>query len=94
MTRPLILILNGDTQEQVTREMNDEEFTQYEIDRVATEARLVEQAEADAAAEAKKAARAEASYHRASCTACIRAYKRTRGDLIASLHAFEKIQKS
>jgi len=29
MTRPLITIFNVQTQEQITREMNDEEYAQY-----------------------------------------------------------------
>ena len=37
MTRPLTLIINGDTQEQVIREMNDEEYAQYLIDTKPTE---------------------------------------------------------
>jgi hypothetical protein len=33
MTRPLIGIFDVLTQEQVVREMNDEEFAQYELDK-------------------------------------------------------------
>lgn len=29
MTRPLITLFNVQTQEQITREMNDEEYAQY-----------------------------------------------------------------
>jgi hypothetical protein len=32
MTRPLIQIHNGETDEVVIREMNDEEYAQYQID--------------------------------------------------------------
>lgn len=32
MTRPLTTIFNVETQEQITREMNDEEYAQYLID--------------------------------------------------------------
>ena len=38
MTTPLITIYNADTQEKVSREMNKEEFAQYEIDLAAIEA--------------------------------------------------------
>lgn len=37
MTRPLVSILDCSTNEVVTREMNDEEFAQYEIERAAEE---------------------------------------------------------
>jgi hypothetical protein len=32
MTRPLVGIFNCETQEQIVREMNDEEYAQYLID--------------------------------------------------------------
>ncbi len=38
MSRPLIVIIDGLTQESVTREMNDVEFAQYEIDKANWEA--------------------------------------------------------
>ena len=64
MTRPLIGILDASTQEQVNREMNDAEYEQYLIDKALFEEeealRLAAQAEADALAEAKRAAKAEA----------------------------------
>ena len=64
MTRPLIGILDAETQIQVNREMNDVEYEQYLIDSAKAEAELAAKAaakaEADAAAEAKKAAKAQA----------------------------------
>lgn len=42
MTRPTIAIFDVVTQEQVVREMNDEEFAQYEADRIAYEAAKAE----------------------------------------------------
>jgi hypothetical protein len=38
MTRPLVAILDCTTNETVVREMNDAEFAQHEIERVAAEA--------------------------------------------------------
>ena len=64
MTRPLIGILDPETQEQVNREMNDVEYEQYLIDKARFDEeealRLAAQAEAEALAEAKRAAKAEA----------------------------------
>jgi hypothetical protein len=40
MTRPLVGILDCTTNETIVREMNDEEYAQYEIERVAAEAAL------------------------------------------------------
>ena len=51
-TRPMIRIHNSETNEVIDREMNDEEFAQYESDRVAQMAANAarEKAEADKAA--------------------------------------------
>lgn len=35
MSRPMIKIVNLETGEEIEREMNDEEFAQYEIDQLA-----------------------------------------------------------
>ena len=51
MTRPIIKIVNAETQEEIVREMNDAEFAQYEIDQAAYAARI-------AAEESKAAAKA------------------------------------
>ena len=63
MTRPMIHIFDMATQEEVLREMNDAEYAQYEIDKAQFEAneatKLAEQAELDAVASAKAAAKAE-----------------------------------
>jgi len=60
MTRPLIGILDAETQIQVNREMNDAEYEQYLIDAEAAQALATAQAEANAVLEAKKAAKAQA----------------------------------
>jgi hypothetical protein len=52
MTRPIIRIHNISTDEVIDREMNDEEFAQYETD----QAVVAEQAAAEAAKAAEKAA--------------------------------------
>jgi hypothetical protein len=39
MTRPMVSILNAETQELITREMNDAEYAQHEIDKAAWEAK-------------------------------------------------------
>ena len=39
MTKPMISILDVETQELTVREMNDSEHAQYEIDKAAYEAR-------------------------------------------------------
>jgi len=52
MTKPLIKIHNVETDKIIEREMNDEEFAQYEID--LAQAQVEEQAKAEA--EAQKAA--------------------------------------
>ena len=49
-TRPMVRIHNAETDEVIDREMNDQEFAQYEADKAA-------QAAAQAEAEAKEAAR-------------------------------------
>lgn len=46
MTRPMIRIHNLETGEIIDREMNDDEFSQYQIDK--TNAELKTKAEADA----------------------------------------------
>jgi hypothetical protein len=64
MTRPLIGIFDVETQEQINREMNDEEYAQYLIDFARAEEELAAEAtakaEADAAAEAKAEAKRQA----------------------------------
>lgn len=59
MTRPIITIIDGVTQEQVHREMNDEEYAQHLIDVEAGKVRLAkelaEQTERDAAKAAVEA---------------------------------------
>jgi hypothetical protein len=60
MTRPIVAEFNVETQEEVTREMNDTEYEQYLLDTVKLQAFAVERDEAAAAAEAKKAAKAQA----------------------------------
>jgi len=51
--KPLISIFNVETQEEIQREMNDEEYAQYLVDKAKWEAqeaeRLAEQAQIDAA---------------------------------------------
>ena len=60
MTRPIVQELNVETQELTVREMNDAEYAQHLIDVADAEERAAKQAEEDTAAEAKKAAKAEA----------------------------------
>ena len=50
MTKPTIRIHNSETDEVIDREMNDEEFAQYQIDQAQFAA---EKAEAEAKAQAK-----------------------------------------
>ena len=52
MSRPIVRIHNQETDEVIDREMNDEEFAQYEIDQAADVAR---QSEIQAKAAAKAA---------------------------------------
>ena len=52
MTRPIVRIHNTETNEVIDREMNDDEFAQYEADIAAQEA---EKAQAEAKATAKTA---------------------------------------
>ena len=51
--KPLISIFNVETQEEIQREMNDEEYAQYLVDKAKWEAqeaeRLAEQAQIDSA---------------------------------------------
>jgi hypothetical protein len=51
-TRPIVRIHNIETDEIIDREMNDDEFAQYEADKAA---QLAKQAEADAKETAKAA---------------------------------------
>ena len=60
MTRPMISLSDGNTGESVIREMNDAEFAQYELDKAEAEATEAMLTELNAAAEAKKAAKAQA----------------------------------
>jgi hypothetical protein len=53
MIKPMITIHNAETDEIITREMNDLEYTQYQKDKTNAEA---EKAEAEAKAQAKVAA--------------------------------------
>ena len=50
--RPMVRIHNTETDEIIDREMNDDEFTQYEADKAAYETRIA----AEAAKAAEKAA--------------------------------------
>ena len=52
MSRPIIRIHNIETDEVIDREMNDDEFAQYEANK---NARAAEQAEAEAKATARQA---------------------------------------
>jgi len=57
MTRPLVHEVNCATNESIVREMNDEEFEQYQKDQIAwQEQRAIQQSEL----EAKEASRASA----------------------------------
>jgi len=62
MTRPLVTIVHGLPEDpdhvNETREMNDVEFAQYQIDQTANQAALDAQAAEEAAAQAKKDAAA------------------------------------
>ena len=51
-TRPMVRIHNVETDEVIDREMNDDEFAQYEADKAA---QLAKQAETDAKAAEKQA---------------------------------------
>jgi hypothetical protein len=60
MTKPTIRIHNTETNEVIDREMNNDEFAQYEANQAAEAARIANlQAEAEARAEAKAAAEAK-----------------------------------
>jgi hypothetical protein len=52
--RPMVRIHDLSTDEVIDREMNDEEFAQYEADQAAEAARVLAEAEAKAAEEAAK----------------------------------------
>jgi len=52
MTKPIIKIVNVSTGEEIEREMNNEEFAQYEADQADE---VTRQAEAEAKAQAKAA---------------------------------------
>jgi hypothetical protein len=54
--RPTIILINAETQEQIIREMNDEEYSQYLIDQEAAESRAAEAAAKQAEIDAAKAA--------------------------------------
>jgi membrane protease subunit (stomatin/prohibitin family) len=64
MTRPLVTVVHGLPEDpdhvNETREMNDSEYAQYQIDQTAAQAQAAAQAEADATAQAKKDAAAAA----------------------------------
>jgi len=60
MSKPTISIFDVTTQEQVIREMNDEEYAAHLITLQEIEKLQEERAVAEAAAEAKKAAKAQA----------------------------------
>jgi len=52
MTKPQIKIVNAETGEEIVREMNDDEFGQYQIDQAAE---IIVKAEAEAKATQKAA---------------------------------------
>jgi hypothetical protein len=62
MTRPIVTFVHGNPGDldhvNETREMNDAEYAQYQIDMAAEAERTAAQAEAEAAAQAKKDAAA------------------------------------
>lgn len=60
MTRPMVRIFDGNTGEEVIREMNDAEYAQLQLDKAEVEAEQAREAEAKALADAKKAAKAQA----------------------------------
>lgn len=43
MSRPLVTVINLETNEKINREMNDQEYAQFLIDQEAEEARIVEE---------------------------------------------------
>lgn len=59
MTRPIVQEFNVQTQELIVREMNDAEYAQNLVDIANAAEQAAKQAEENAAAEAKKAAKAE-----------------------------------
>lgn len=56
MNRPEITVIDAITQEQIIREMNDEEYAQYLIDKEAAESSAAEEAAKQAEIDAAKAA--------------------------------------
>jgi hypothetical protein len=60
MSRPNVYIFDCETQEGITREMNDEEYAQHLIDVANGEEIVAAQAQAHAAAEAKAEAKRQA----------------------------------
>ena len=56
MSRPMVTIIDGTTQEQIEREMNDEEYAQYLIDKQNYEIEQTEIAAKKAEEDAAKAA--------------------------------------
>lgn len=60
MTRPNVLIFDYETQKEIIREMNDEEYAQHLTDVAYSEQLAAKQAEEIAMQEAKKTAKAEA----------------------------------
>jgi hypothetical protein len=60
MSRPNVYEFNAETQEEISREMNDEEYAQHENDMAAAAQRVAAQEEAATLAAAKAAAKAEA----------------------------------
>jgi hypothetical protein len=55
MSRPIVVIIDGITQEEIVREMNDEEYAQYLVDKQNAE---IKQAEIDAKKAEEDAAKA------------------------------------
>ena len=53
--RPEVKIVNLETNEEIVREMNDEEYANYQSDVARYEAKIVAQAEAEAAKQAATA---------------------------------------
>lgn len=60
MTRPMVYFYDSNTGEEITREMNDAEFAQCEIDKALVAEIAAKQQEAKALEDAKKAAKAQA----------------------------------
>jgi len=60
MTKPMTIVFDVTTMEEIIREMTDEEYAQYLIDVSNAKEKEAKQAEAKALEEAKKVAKAEA----------------------------------